>query len=315
MSEPIKASIIVSNYQGKQFLAKCLSRLSNQTYRNYEILFFDAGSTDGSAEYVEENFPNIRTIRCGRIGIGEATNLGIKIAAGDIIIFDVNTDEYVESNWLEEIIGQLKRFDFNVITGTLRIINGTNLIDEAGVNITWFGRAKKIGHRKNIDQYEIPQKAVDFTGTPAFHRKLLKKIGPVDEAYFLYGEDRDFCYRAKLRGIKTYCATRAISYHHIRGTTGKNSKKLEYFLRRAIIRFELIYASPLRLSLSLVYNCIFLPLTSLVLIIAYTKRSTQYRHKLVGRIDAIKWNLLNLQNTWHVRRTKMTIRQEPISYN
>jgi GT2 family glycosyltransferase len=300
----LKASVIISNYQGMEFLPQCLHHLTNQTYGNYEIIFVDAGSTDGSAEYVEKEFPQIKLIRCGRIGIGEAINVGILNSTGDIIIFDINTDEYVEQNWLEELINQLERFNYNIITGTTRIIYGTNLIDEAGVNINLFGRAKKLGHNKEINNFDFSKGPVDFVGSPAFHRKLLKHIGLVDEEYFIYGEDMDFCYRAKLAGVDTYCTPLARSYHHVRGTMGKNIKQLEYFLRRAYIRFHIIFSSPLKIILSLFYTCIFLSFASFIGSISGTKQSAIYHEKFIGRLKAIYWNIRYLKKNL-IKRKQM----------
>jgi len=266
------------------------------------MILVDAGSTDGSPEFVEETYPDIRLLRCGRIGIGEAVNIGIRNSSGEIIVFDLNTDEYVEPNWLEELIKQLRRHDFKIITGTTRIIYGTNLIDEAGVNINFFGKAKLLGHGKRIDYFDFSDRPVDYVGSPTFHRSLLDVIGPLDEDYFIYAEDADFCYRAKLAGIETRCAPLARSYHHIRGTTGKDIKTLEYFLRRAYIRFHIIHSPPHRLSISLFFTCFLLTFASFVGSISGLRKSHLFSQKLEGRIKAILWNIRNLGR--NLRRRK-----------
>ena len=279
-----------------KFLPKCLSHLDKQTYPDYEIIFVDAGSTDGSAEFVKENFPEVKLFQSGRIGIGEAVNLGIKVSTGDILIFDVNTDEYVEQNWLEELIGQLQRSDFNIITGGVRIIHNTNLIDEAGVRLNFFGRSRKVGHGCSIDDFTFNTDPVDFVGAPAFHRKIMKEIGFIDEAYFIYAEDLDFCYRARLAGYPTHIAPLARSHHHIRGTIGKNNRRLEYYLRRANIRFQLIYSAPTRLITALLYFCNWLPALALMMMAVPGQQSKKYKEKFIGRTKAILWNLNNLRS-------------------
>ena len=289
-----------------KYLPSCLEHLLNQTYKNYEIIFVDAGSTDGSPEYVQKYFPKINLIKCGRIGLGEAINIGIHHSMGDIIVFDFNTDEYVEANWLEELIKQLELFDFNIITGTTRIIYGTNLIDEAGVNINLISQAKKIGHRREINNFVFPNEPVDYVGSPAFHRKLLDKIGFIDEEYFIYAEDLDFCYRAKLAGIETRNAPLARSYHHIRGTMETNTMKLEYFLRRAHIRFHIIYSNPFRVLISLSFICILLTFASLVGALSGLKKSHIFKEKFIGRIKATFWNIKNLKKTL-TRRKQITL--------
>lgn len=303
MNEVIpKVSVIISNYQGMQYLPKCLNHLMSQTYNNFEVIFVDAGSTDGSIDYVKQNFPQIKTILCERIGIGEAVNIGFKNSTGDILIFDFNTDEYVQKDWMEKLVQFLKMHHFNIIAGTIRIIVGTNQIDEAGVKLNWFGKVCKLGHKKNIETYSISGQPVDFVGMPAFHRKILEKVGFVDEAYFIYAEDLDFCYRAKFLGIETYCSPKAISYHEIRGTMGQINIRLEYYLRRANIRFQLIFSSPPKLFFALLYLCLFLPLTSLIISISNTRKAGLYRQKYLGRIEAIKWIYINLKSIKEKRR-------------
>jgi len=304
----LKASIIISNYEGLEFLPKCLNHLVRQTYPNYEIIFIDAGSIDGSADYVEKEFPKIKTIRCGRIGIGEAVNIGVKNASGDIIVFDVNTDEYVEPDWLEELVRQLRRHKYKIIAGPVRIIYGTNLIDEAGVNINLVGRSRKVGHLHPIESFLFGDNPVDFVGAPAFHKKILEEIGLIDETYFIYAEDLDFCYRAKLAGFETHCAPLARSHHHIRGTFGSNYRRLEYYLRRANIRFHCIYSGPLRLILTSLYFCFFLPATALVTAFVPTSNSNMYKEKFIGRLKAVLWNLQNLKKTMRLRRKAKTFK-------
>ncbi|MFX0022556.1 MAG: glycosyltransferase family 2 protein [Candidatus Hermodarchaeota archaeon] len=298
----MKVSIIISNYQGRKYLSKCLTNLMNQTYRNYEVIFVDAGSTDGSVEFVLKNFPEILVIEAGRVGVGEAINLGIKASSGEIISFDFNTDEYVFNNWVEELVKQLKKFEFNIITGTTRLIYGTNLIDEAGVNINYLGHGKKVGHKKSIDTFIFKETPVIYVGSPTFHREILQKVGFVDEDYFIYTEDLDFCYRGKLMGFPTYCASKARSYHHISGTTGENIRNYEYYLKRARIRFSIVYFRIFRMYISLLFNCGFSPFATLLRSFIYPKKYHYFIEKFLGNIMAIKWNFIHLRNTLKRRK-------------
>ena len=300
----IKVSVIVSNYQGIEFLPKCLEHLMNQTYDNYEVLIVDAGSTDGSPEYIEKQFPKVKLIRCGRIGIGEAVNIGIKNSTGQIICFDFNTDEFVEPDWIEESIKHLEKYDYNIISGTTRLIDGTNLIDEAGLTLDFFLRSKKNGHGKEIGIFDIKDEPVDYVGSPMFHRKILKRTGLIDEKYFIYAEDLDFCYRAKKKGIETRCAPLAISHHCVRGTIGKKNRRLEYFLRRANIRFQIKFADTYNVYFGLLYLCVFLPFSAFIGAISGTRESKVYYEKFMGRINAVWWNIKNLKKTLIERKNE-----------
>jgi len=301
-SEYLKVSIIISNYDGMSFLAECIGCLMRQTYRNYEIIIVDAGSTDGSQAFIRNKFPEIKLLQYKEIGLGKAINVGIQNASGDIICFDLNTDEYVFENWLEELIKKLKQHDFNIIAGTTRLINGTNLIDEAGVGMNFFGVINKNGHGLPLDKFKYTDSKTDFVGSPAFHRKLLKKIGRIDEGYYIYAEDLDYCYRAKLHGIQTHFAYDARSYHHIKGTTGRDPKKREYLLRRAHIRFLIIHSTPFQMIFRLIYACIGLPLAAFFHSAFSGGHDRESRQKFDGRIQAVKWNIKHIRNTLKQKR-------------
>ena len=285
-----------------RFLPKCLYNLMNQSYKDYEVVVVDAGSNDGGPEFIEQQYPQIRLFRRENIGLGEAINLGIRNSTGTVLVFDFNTDEYVEPNWLEQLVNELERHDYNVVVGHMRLINNTRLIDEAGVDLNLFGQAKKIGQLKSIDKFEVPGKQVVFVGCPALHRKIYERVGPIDEEYFIYGEDLDYCYRAGLFGYATRCAKNAVSYHHVRGTMGQNVRRLEFFLRRANIRFHLIHSGVIKVFLNLVYVCFFLSLSSFVLSILGVEKSRRYKDKFSGRTEAIFWNIRNIRRTIQKRR-------------
>lgn len=310
-----KVSIIISNCQGMEFLPECLESLRKQTYKNYEVIIVDAGSTDGSRQYVVRNFPEIKLVSHERIGLGKAINIGIRNAGGDIICFDLNTDENVFENWLEELVQKLKQHDFNIITGTTRLIYGTNLIDEAGVNMNYWGVVKKNGHGKHIDTFHFKGTESDFVGTPTFHRKILKTVGTIDEGYYIYGEDLDFCHRAAMHGIRTFSSDRARSFHHIRGTMGKDVKRNEYFLRRAHIRFQLIHSDPLRLMCSILITAVVLPFAAFTGSIFCRNKSETYFQKLLGRAQAVLWNVKNISETLNQRRKYYRIQKLTLKKN
>ena len=285
----LKVSVIISNYQGRKLLPECLDCLMNQSYKNYEIILVDAGSTDGSTNYVSVIFPSVILIRQDRIGIGEAINIGIRASTGDIIVFDLNTDEFVEPDWLEQIVKHLENHDFKIITGTTRLIYGTDLIDECGVDLGFHGYARKRGHLRHISEFLESDETSLYVGTPSFHRDILRLVGPVDEGYFIYGEDLDYCYRAKLLGIDTRPAPLALSHHMVRRTLSKSSYRLEYFLRRAYLKFHMSFSSPPKVLINLLYLAFFLELAALVASLCPIQKSASYREKLIGRTMALIW--------------------------
>lgn len=93
----IKLSVIISCYNSKNNIKSCLRSLSDQTYNNIEIIIVDANSSDGTPEIIKEHSPNIRLVSL-------SNNVSMKIATGEILSIDYNTDEIASTTWAEYII-------------------------------------------------------------------------------------------------------------------------------------------------------------------------------------------------------------------
>ena len=77
-------SVVIPNWNGKKYLRDCLDSLYRGTYRDFEIIIVDNGSEDGSVDFVQRNYPEIKIISLQRnTGVSHALNLGIENARGD----------------------------------------------------------------------------------------------------------------------------------------------------------------------------------------------------------------------------------------
>ena len=96
------ASVIVINWNGKHFLPDCLQGLRQQTFQDFEILFVDNGSTDGSLSWVQNNYPEILCIPLDHnTGFVGANLIGDDQARGRELIVLLNNDTLPEPGWLE----------------------------------------------------------------------------------------------------------------------------------------------------------------------------------------------------------------------
>lgn len=95
MNSNLKYSIIVPNYNKEVYIEECINSILNQTYKNYEIIMIDDGSTDNSVEVI--NKFNIKPLKTNRLQAGGARNLGLEHATGDYIIF-LDSDDYLSNN-------------------------------------------------------------------------------------------------------------------------------------------------------------------------------------------------------------------------
>lgn len=113
MKDTIKASVILVNYNGKQFLNECLNSLFNINFpkENYEVIMVDNDSKDNSIEFVEANFPVVKIVKSEKnLGFAGGCNLGVENAEGRYIVF-LNTDTKVEKDWLKYLLKRIKSDD------------------------------------------------------------------------------------------------------------------------------------------------------------------------------------------------------------
>lgn len=110
-------SIIVPVYNSEKYLYRCVFSLLNQTYKNIEIILINDGSTDNSGKICEnfaKNDKRVHVINSINEGVSSARNRGLKSAKGDFISF-VDSDDYVESNYIKEMIETIKRTKVDIV--------------------------------------------------------------------------------------------------------------------------------------------------------------------------------------------------------
>lgn len=103
--ESVKYSIIVPVYNAEQFLERCIKSLIGQTYKNFEVIFINDGSSDTSGDILKKyctSDKRLKLIERTNQGVSSARNEGIERAIGEYVIF-VDADDYVEKNLLEKI--------------------------------------------------------------------------------------------------------------------------------------------------------------------------------------------------------------------
>lgn len=101
----ISISLIIPVYNVEEFLEKALNSAAKQTMKDYEVIIVNDGSTDGSLEIIKtfvEKYDNFYLINQKNVGLGEARNIGLKMAAGEYIVF-MDSDDFIEPTYLEDL--------------------------------------------------------------------------------------------------------------------------------------------------------------------------------------------------------------------
>ena len=118
----MKYSIIVPAYNTEKYIDKCLKSIFSNTYKNFEVIIVNDGSTDKTEDIINKyikKYDNIIYIKQKNMGLSLARNNGVKKATGDYLLF-IDSDDYVEKNLLENInkdIGDLDvlRYQLNMV--------------------------------------------------------------------------------------------------------------------------------------------------------------------------------------------------------
>ena len=226
-------SIIVLNYNAGELLLNCIESIKKSSYQNIEIIVVDNISSDGSQTKCKENFPDVKLIQNKKnLGYCGGNNVGIKEAQGEFIVI-LNPDTIVKSNWLDELLDAGKKFGDGLYQPKILSLNEENIIQSTGnmLHIFGFGFARDKGKRI-IDKNEEIEKIGYASGTCLFTtRKVIQKVGLLDEFLFLYHDDLDLGWRAAQIGINSYYVPKSKIFH-VESYSLKWSSKKFYWLER-----------------------------------------------------------------------------------
>jgi GT2 family glycosyltransferase len=217
-------TVVVLNYNGRNFLRTCFSSLEliNYPKSKYEVLLVDNGSTDDSVEFVENNFSWVRIVKLHQnFGFGGGNNRGVKFAKGHYIAF-LNNDTEVTKNWLLELVQASVERSIPICSSKTLMMRNRNLVDFGGGKLTIVGRGYSIGFLEADDG----RMQSSLTGYPCASSMLINKdvfnqLEGFDEDYFACLEDTDLGWRAWLLGYKTLFCPESVVYHNYGGTSGE----------------------------------------------------------------------------------------------
>ncbi|PJB00126.1 MAG: glycosyl transferase [Ignavibacteriales bacterium CG_4_9_14_3_um_filter_30_11] len=239
MNSSIEISVIIVNYNVKDFLQNLLLSL-NKALKNisHEIIIVDNNSTDDSVELLKNNFQNVSLIaNKENLGFSKANNQGLKISKGKYLLL-INPDTIVSEDTFFEMIKFFKNntnaglagckilnpdgslqlacrrsfpgpwTSFCKVTGLSSLFPNSKLF--AKYNLTYLDENKS---------YEVDAVSGSFM---MFTRQVYEKVSGLDEEYFMYGEDLDFCYRIQKAGYKIFYVHKTKIIHY-KGESTKRS--------------------------------------------------------------------------------------------
>src|ERR1700730_2215213 len=214
-------SIIVLNWNGRSYLAECLGSLRRQTYDGpHQVVLVDNGSQDGSADYVEAAFPEVRLIRSPvNLGFAAGNNLAARQLDTALLAF-LNNDTRTDPGWLEELVRSVTAAPDVACAGGRIVSWDGKTVDFMGGGATLTGLGIQFGYGQPAS-VGAPAGDILFAcgGSMIVKRDAYLQVGGLDDDYFLFYEDVDLGWRFWLAGYRVRYAPGAIMYHrHHRGT-------------------------------------------------------------------------------------------------
>ena len=303
-------SILILNWNTKQFLLDCLKYLEKQLYSNLEIIIIDNGSTDGSLAILsklEEQKKIIFIKNEINLGFAEGNNQAYRASHGEYILV-LNADTTFDKNMISGLVEFMKTHPLaGVIQPKLVFMSDPKKLDNVGAYQTWSGIPYYFGLYKNADNPKYNQELLVYCvkGACLFtRRKVIKKIGLFDSAMFAYFEETDFCHRAWLAGWECWYTPKIIVNHFVGSTFGhRNAFNFTFYSFRNRLKS---YLKNFAVSTLI----ILLPLHLLALIImAVINLARGHFQNTKAIFKAIGFNLLNFPATLKERKQIQSFRR------
>lgn len=237
INDPL-VSVVIANYNGKQFLSRCLETVFNSTYKNIEVIVVDNGSVDNSLPETKAKFNDTRLKLIAlekNFGPAYARNRGIEIAQGKYIAF-LDNDTETEKDWIEKPVQVMEEDEkIGVCQCKLLLLKDPQKLDYVGDYLSQFGFLVQKATANEIDkgQYDSNFEILSAKSAAMIVRKeLIDKTGGFDEDYFIYVEETDLCWRGWLAGYKAIFVPESRVYHLFGGSAlSLGNAKQNYFAK------------------------------------------------------------------------------------
>ncbi len=284
-----------------------------------DVILVDNASSDGSVNYVKENFPWVKVIEnSSNVGFAEGNNIGVNYTRADYLVF-LNCDTVVDPRWLELLIERAESSDDIAICGS-KILDMTqkNVIQEVGGLCDMFGFSLSRGLGEvDRHQYDAVFESFYVSGASLLVKKsVADRIGLFDSEYFFNQEDVDICWRAHLAGYAVVVNPFSVVYHKGGGSAegapgaGLGQAKGEYvtsawrryYAERNILR-TILKNYGLFTLLLLLPRFLFLYFSEIILY-AFSGRLNVAK----TYVNALIWNMQNLKQTWCCRGQVQALR-------
>lgn len=238
--------IILVNWNSYEDTAECLHSLFSLSYSNYKIIVVDNASSGNDTELFEKEFGEkiVLIKHQSNSGFAGGNNIGIirALKEGADYVFLLNNDTTVEPDFLDKLVYQAENdTTAGILTPLINYYSAPSKVWCAGGSIVAFkGSGFPEGENQDQKVYRDKRYVTFASGCGLLiRREVLEKVGLLDESYFLYLEDTDYCMRTIRAGYKILFVPESRIYHKVNRTTAKEIATLPlYYTTRNRLLFS-----------------------------------------------------------------------------
>lgn len=287
-ARPPRVDILLLNWNGYRDTIDCLESVLALDYGNFDIIVCDNASSDDSLEHIAEwarvatrGGAPLRVVHLDRhgaeagpldaradltliqtganLGFAGGNNVGLTYLlrrGDDSLIWLLNNDCIVASDALSHlVVAATSDMIIGAVGGTLLEFREPGIVQEAGaVSSSWHGMTRALGAGQSVETLPVSEQVDYITGGCLLARAdTIRRVGLLDERYFMYSEDVDWGIRMRAAGLRLVLAPDARVWHKGGGTAGHGSAMHDYFVvKSALLLIQKHY--PARLGVAFLYS-------------------------------------------------------------
>lgn len=231
--------VVIVNFNAGPYLRQVVDSLQTQTFRDFNVIIIDNGSTDDSLDGLPEGEIDVRVVRTGcNLGFAAGNNLALDQYVTAEWIALLNPDAFPRADWLERLLDAVAMHpDFSFFGCKMVDARDPGILDGVGdvYHISGLHWRKAHGCRDSEIYGRAEEIFAPCAAAAMYKAKDLRAIGGFDEDYFCYSEDVDLAFRLRLMGNRCLYVPNSIVAHVGSGITGVHSDFSLYHGHRNLV--------------------------------------------------------------------------------
>ena len=298
-SSRLKCSVVIPSYNGRHLLERCLASVERHRPNGIEVIVADDGSKDGTGDWLEETYPEVRVVALkANGGFCAAANAGIAAARAPFIQL-LNNDTEVSAGWIEAGLAPFDDPTVGSVAPLVLVRSDPERVDSAGDSYALIGWPTKRGHGQAAARWrDRPTEEVfGASGSSAFYRsEAIRQVGGFDPEFGSYYEDIDLAFRLRWGGYRCIHAPSCRILHDVSASYDHGKPELQ---RRMSRNAEIVFWS--NLPTGLLLTAVLPHVAFLGVQAAWRLARGRLRPFASGKLDAVRvWSRLTARR--QVRR-------------